>query len=240
MKPKPLIVAVLAVLLVAGLMAMVVVASDDGEEVGSTTTSAVDVDTWCTTMTPTSMVERLEMVEADPTALSTFRQFLFPGPLPPDLEGPGSVIEVAAPPFGPEVYAAAEEIDAYTDDLCGSGRAGDPSTTTSAAVTTVDQAGPTQDEVLSDWVASDPDLSGAGPYLGPCPTEFDADFPQEGLCSVVQLEDVDRVIYGLGPPFSEIVIYVLVVDADGGWEISDSYFPADPYDLSDAPAWLSD
>jgi hypothetical protein len=118
--------------------------------------------------------------------------------------------------------------------------AADESTTTSTAGTTVDQAGPPPDEVLSDWVASDPDVSGGGPYLGPCPTEFDADLPQEGLCSVVQFEGDDRVVYGLGPPFSEILIYVLMVDSDGEWTVEDSYAPVDPYALEDAPDWLAD
>ncbi len=96
----------------------------------------------------------------------------------------------------------------------------------------------TIDDALASWLAADPDLADVAGYLGACPSEYDPSYPLDGFCSVEQQVGAGRAVYGLGPPFSEIVAYVLLEESDDGWQVSDRYLPADPYDLSEAPGWF--
>lgn len=103
--------------------------------------------------------------------------------------------------------------------------------TTSAPGTTVT---PTSlEQALAAWVAG----SGSA-YLGACPQDFDEAFPLDGLCSVELEANDGRSVQGVGPPFSEIVAYVLLEEDLAGWAVLDDYAPTDPFDLGDAPVWV--
>jgi len=108
------------------------------------------------------------------------------------------------------------------------------STTSSTSTTTTAAPARSEDAAISAWIEARP----GGPYLGPCPVDFDPEFPLEGLCSVQLSADGDQSIRGIGPPFSEILAYLLLEGGEDGWAVVDTYAPADPYDLSDAPDWV--
>lgn len=105
---------------------------------------------------------------------------------------------------------------------------------TSTTMTTTTTRAPSEEAAIGAWIEARPD----GPYLGPCPVDFDPEFPLEGLCSVPLAADADRSVQGVGPPFSEVTVYLLLDRGEDGWAVVDDYAPAEPYDLSDAPEWV--
>jgi len=113
----------------------------------------------------------------------------------------------------------------------GTGTTAATETTTSTSTTV---APASLEEVLAAWA----EAGDVGPYLGPCPVEYDESFPLDGFCSVELEAEEGGTVQGLGPPFSEIVVYLQVVEGVDGWAVADEYAPAEPYDLSDAPGWV--
>jgi hypothetical protein len=118
------------------------------------------------------------------------------------------------------------------DDATEAGSSTTAATTTTTTSTTVEPA--SLEEALAAWAAAED----VDPYLGPCPVEFDESFPLEGICSVELESEEGRTVQGLGPPFSEIVVYLQLEEGAEGWAVADEYAPAEPYDLSDAPSWV--
>ncbi len=124
---------------------------------------------------------------------------------------------------------------------CGDdGDDGAPATTTTEAssstssTTTTATLAPSEEAAVGAWIEARP----GGPYLGPCPVDFDPEFPLEGLCSVPLAADDGQSVQGVGPPFSEITLYLLLDGGEDGWAVVDTYAPTEPYDLSDAPEWV--
>lgn len=120
------------------------------------------------------------------------------------------------------------------DDETESGSATTAETSSTTASTSTSDAPASLEEALGAWAEAE-DL---GRYLGPCPADFDESFPLDGVCSVELDRTEDRTVHGLGPPFSEIVVYLQLEEGTGGWAVADEYAPAEPYDLSDAPDWV--
>ncbi|HEX4868578.1 MAG TPA: hypothetical protein VFV32_13275 [Acidimicrobiales bacterium] len=111
---------------------------------------------------------------------------------------------------------------------CGDEAETSSSTTTSVALT--------QEEAIAAWVQA----QGSGRYLGVCPSDFDATFPLDGVCSVALSTTAERSVQGLGPPFSEVTAFLLLEGGDGGWTVADTFVAPGPYDLTGAPDWLPD
>ena len=132
------------------------------------------------------------------------------------------------------VLVACGDDDPATD-VAGTTTVATTSPTTSEPPSTTAPA-TTPEEAIRRWIAT-----GSGDtYLGPCPEEPGTDPPDEGLCSVERGTVEAGTAFGLGPPFSEIVTYVLVEEEGDRWLVADVYSPSQPYDLSDAPAWVDE
>lgn len=130
-------------------------------------------------------------------------------------------------------FAACGDSEGSDGSDASSSTTAEASSSTSSTSTTTTRAR-SEDLAISAWVAAHP----GGPYLGPCPVDFDPEFPLEGLCSVQLAADEAQSVQGLGPPFSEVTVYLLLDGGEDGWAVLDTYAPAEPYDLSDAPDWV--